>query len=696
MATTLERDFYPFTAIVGQEKMKLALVANAISPVIAGVLIRGERGTGKSTAVRALARLLPEHRVVEGCHFGDDPGEPEHYCIDCRERAVLGPLPVSTRPMRVVELPINASEDRVVGSIDLEAALRHGHRRFEPGVLAEANRNILYVDEVNLLDDHIVDVLLDAAAMGVNVVEREGVSVVHPSRFILVGTMNPEEGELRPQLLDRFGLCVDVEGIDDPELRVSIVEREAAFRARDAAFLEEFKASDAHLSERIVEARETVTDLDLTPSQARLISRICLDSGVQGHRADLVVARGAVSIAAFRGHPQATRDDIFDAAELALAHRARNPVKREQGQGDEERQEESAANEEEGSPESSDPQQQSASNEQEGAAQESEDQSRTSEEESSGSVEGTSAGGGVGTESTPETADTFDVKKIELPRHRRPRKQGGKRATAQSANRRGRYTSARTSEKVTDLAVDATIRAAAPFQARRGRRTGERMVLERSDLREKIRERKTGNLIVFVVDASASMDAEQRMAATKGAILSLLQDAYVRRDRVAVVIFKNRSAEVVLRPTSSVSLARRRLERLSVGGTTPLTHGLLAGLSVIKTEVLRDATVRPLLVLISDGRGNISMFKEEPLIEAQKVAGMIQAEKIDCLVIDSARDFSHLPSIQHLARVAPMYQTYAINACADLAGRMGARYYGLFDLSRDEIASVVERQLNRG
>jgi magnesium chelatase subunit D len=288
------------------------------------------------------------------------------------------------------------------------------------------------------------------------------------------------------------------------------------------------------------------------------------------------------------------------------------------------------------------------------------------------------------------------VKKIELPRHRRPRKQGGKRATAQSANRRGRYTKARTAEKVTDLAVDATIRAAAPFQVRRGRVMGERMMLERSDLREKVRERKTGNLIVFVVDASASMDAEQRMAATKGAILSLLQDAYVRRDRVAVVIFKNRSAEVVLRPTSSVSLARRRLERLSVGGTTPLTHGLLAGLNVIKTEVLRDATVRPLLVLISDGRGNISMSKEEPLVEAQKLAAMIQAEKIDCLVIDSARDFSHLPSIQHLARVAPMYQTYAINACADLAGRMGARYYGLFDLSRDEIASVVERQLNRG
>ena len=222
------------------------------------------------------------------------------------------------------------------------------------------------------------------------------------------------------------------------------------------------------------------------------------------------------------------------------------------------------------------------------------------------------------------------------------------------------------------------------------------MRLERPDLHQKVRERKVGNLIVFVVDASASMDAEQRMAATKGAILSLLQDAYVRRDRVAVVIFKNRTAEVVLRPTSSVSLARRRLEKLSVGGTTPLTHGLMAGYKVVKTELLRDPTIRPLLVLISDGRGNISMFKEEPLIEAQKVASLIESEEIDCLVIDSARDYSHLPSVQHLARVAPMYQTYAINACADLAERMGARYYGLYDLSRDEIASAVERELRSG
>src|SRR3982075_2088617 len=217
--------------------MKLALILNAIVPTISGVLIRGEKGTGKSTAVRALARLLPEHDVVEGCHFGCDPADVEALCADCRLRLKsAGVLPSHKRRMRVVELPINASEDRVVGTIDIEAALRTGTKKFEPGVLDAANRNILYVDEVNLLDDHIVDVLLDAAAMGVNIVEREGVSVTHPARVILVGTMNPEEGELRPQLLDRFGLCVDVEGIRDPDQRIEITEREAAFRSGDAAF----------------------------------------------------------------------------------------------------------------------------------------------------------------------------------------------------------------------------------------------------------------------------------------------------------------------------------------------------------------------------------------------------------------------------------------------------------------------------
>jgi magnesium chelatase subunit D len=690
----LDRHSFPFTAIVGQESMKLALILNAIVPTIGGVLVRGEKGTGKSTAVRALAKLLPEHEVVEGCHYGCDPTDREALCVECRARLAAGPLPSHRRRMRVVELPINSSEDRVVGTIDIEAALRAGAKRFEPGVLADANRNILYVDEVNLLDDHLVDVLLDAAAMGVNVVEREGVSFAHPSRFILIGTMNPEEGELRPQLLDRFGLCVDVEGIRDPDQRVLISERDAAFKRGNHEFVNEFAAADHNLSRALAEAIAAVKEVKITSAQARLIASICVDAEVLGHRADVVIDHAARALAAYRRHVSPSREDIYDAATLALAHRARQPLRRDQEettspeQGDE--QEASKPSESDtGEPQASD---------NESPAEASADQSATaadSGQQSAGSDQGMTTGGSSGNESSPDATETFNVRRLDLPRQRRVRKQGGKRSASQTPDRRGRYVRAQPRAKVNDLAIDATVRAAAPMQKERGRKAGERLLLERNDLRQKVRERKVGNLIVFVLDASASMDAEQRMAATKGAILSLLQDAYVRRDRVAVVIFKNRTAEVVLRPTSSVSLARRRLEKLSVGGTTPLTHGLMAGYKVVKTELLRDPTIRPLLVLISDGRGNISMFKEEPLVEAQKVAAMIEAEEIDALVIDSARDYSHLPSVQHLARVAPMYQTYAINACADLAERMGARYYGLYDLSRDEITSAVERELGR-
>src|SRR2546428_10903977 len=320
----------PFTAIVGQEQMKRALMLNAVDPAIGGVLIRGERGTAKSSAVRALARLLPDYEAVEGWPFRCVPAVPSRHWDECRRRAKAGLLPITRLPMRIIDLPINASEDRLVGSIDIEAAVRAGTRRFQPGVLAEANRNLLYVDEVNLLDDHLVDVLLDAAAMGVNVIEREGVSYSHPSQFILVGTMNPEEGELRPQLLDRFGLCVDVEGIRDPDERVLIAERDAAFKRRENEFTSEFAAADSNLSRALAEAIARVKDVRLTAGHARLISSICVEAEVLGHRADVVIDHAARALAAYRRHPSPSREDIYDAATLALAHRARRPIRRDQ------------------------------------------------------------------------------------------------------------------------------------------------------------------------------------------------------------------------------------------------------------------------------------------------------------------------------------------------------------------------------
>src|SRR5258708_17865083 len=320
----IDRYSYPFTAIVGQEQMKLALVLNAINPSIGGVLIRGERGTGKSTAVRALAKLLPDQQVVEGCHFGCHPDDPEDWCLDCRERARAGALPVATRRMRVVELPINASEDRVVGTIDLEAALKEGSRRFEPGVLAEANRNILYVDEVNLLDDHIVDVLLDSAAMGINTVEREGVSFSHPSRFILVGTMNPEAGELRPQLLDRFGLCVDVEGIRDLDRRVEIVEQRAAWEGDAAAFFERHSGAEEEVRGRIAEGISTFPEIDLPRSILRMIAQLSIALEVDGHRSDLVCARAAQAKAAYDSADVVELAHVTEVAQMVFSHRIRS------------------------------------------------------------------------------------------------------------------------------------------------------------------------------------------------------------------------------------------------------------------------------------------------------------------------------------------------------------------------------------
>ncbi len=315
-------DVYPFSALVGQDKMKLALVLNVIDPTIDGVLIRGEKGTAKSTAVRALARLLPEIPVVADCPFGCHPDEVRAMCASCRERTTSGEaLPVTRRPMRVLDLPVGATEDRVVGSLDIERALQTGEKRFEPGILGRAHRGILYVDEVNLLEDHLVDVLLDAAAMGVNHIEREGVSYTHPSQFVLVGTMNPEEGELRPQLLDRFGLCVDVAGIRDPVARVAVVKRRRAYEADPAAFRRAWAERDDRVREAIQRAERLLPRVAVDDDALEVIATLSLDLGVDGHRADLAMIKTVAALAAYRGRTEVTDDDMAEAAAVVYPHR---------------------------------------------------------------------------------------------------------------------------------------------------------------------------------------------------------------------------------------------------------------------------------------------------------------------------------------------------------------------------------------
>ena len=643
--------------------MKTALVLNAVNPGIGGVLIRGERGTAKSTAVRALAGLLPEIEAVAGCRFSCSPGSGDLLCDECRARQLAGEhLLRLSRPMRVVELPINATEDRVVGTIDIERAIKGGERSFEPGILAEANRNILYVDEVNLLDDHLVDVLLDAAAMGVNIVEREGISVVHPSRFILVGTMNPEEGELRPQLLDRFGLCVDVVGLRSVDDRVAVMERDIAQQTdpvtqRGSSQEEEERTTRDHRQGPGAAAagrgRRRDALADRPGVHRRRGARPSRRHRGQPRRPDpLRPARGRGGGRASAPAPRpvappteslyVTVADITAATELALRHRRRE-----------------RPGERGGNPSV-------AAEQQRERMQELAEQAREEAAAADGRARGARPvelrGGGPGRAARAwPTGAVIEAAGQEATRlaastssSRASCSRCGRSSCPATANRASPPASAPAPSRGTSVGVTSgrcrpsapptwpsTRPCARPLPTSRGgvpraRPVGRLCRLERQDLRQKVRRRRTGTLIVFVVDASASMDAEQRMQATKGAVLSLLRDAYVRRDKVALVVFSGRTARVALSPTSSVDLAEARLQRLTVGGTTPLTHGLVAGLKLVRTERLRDANVYPLIVLISDGRGNISLFGEEPLVEAQRIAEQIGNEHIRTLVIDSS------------------------------------------------------------
>ncbi|WP_233084089.1 ATP-binding protein [Methanococcoides orientis] len=322
-ATKTKRVMYPISAIVGQEMMLRALILNAINPSIGGVLIRGQKGTAKSTAVRGLAEILPEIEIIEGCKYNCDPLDPEKFCWECNDKQKKGMIKIEKSPMKVVDLPVGATEDRVVGSLDIEKAVKEGVQAFEPGILANANRNLLYVDEINLLDDFVVDALLDAAAMGVNTVEREGVSVSHPANFIIVGSMNPEEGELRPQLLDRIALQVEVEGIADIEQRIEIIERRNQFNKDPQQFRRDFENEQEKLRTKIIKAKQLLGRITTTRENLRTIAQICVAFNVDGHRADIMIERTARTNAAYENRERITNDDIIEAAEMVLPHRMR-------------------------------------------------------------------------------------------------------------------------------------------------------------------------------------------------------------------------------------------------------------------------------------------------------------------------------------------------------------------------------------
>ncbi len=582
---------FPFSAVVGQDDVKLALLLVAVDPAIGGVLLRGEKGSAKSTLARALATLLDRQR---GAPF--------------------------------VELPIGATEDRLVGTLDLAAALGTGDWRFEPGLLAGAHGGVLYVDEVNLLPDHLVDVLLDVAASGINRVEREGVSHTHPSRFVLIGSMNPEEGDLRPQLLDRFGLAVEVHAPAAVDQRAEVVRRRLAFDADPAAFCRGWEPSEAAVSSRLAAARPAQLPADLIDQ----VSRLCVAVGAEGLRADLTICRAAGALAGWEGRDQATDTDVRRVAPLALAHRRRRgPL--------------------------------------DSAGMDSDELDRALDD-AGASRESRESGGPGGSEPDLVAAPDHPTAVLRLAASDPPSRglpasglpATGRRSTVEGP--RGRLVADRVPVgPVGPLAVGATVRAAVS----RGS-----AAVEAGDLREAVREQRTGNLIILVVDASGSMGAERRMEAAKGAVLSLLLDAYQRRDRVALVTFAGDGAQVVLQPTGSVEVARARLADLPTGGRTPLAAGIRTGLAVA-TAPGRGAPHPPLLVVVTDGRATVSDRDVDPVAAAHGAAAEVRRRGVSAVVVDAEDG----PTRLGLAR--------------EVAETMGARYVTVPGLSSGTLDSVI-------
>ncbi|MET9698039.1 putative cobaltochelatase [Streptomyces sp. NPDC006529] len=655
---------YPFTALVGQTDLRLALLLNAVSPAVGGVLVRGEKGTAKSTAVRALSTLLPHVDVVPGCRFSCAPTAPDPACPDGPHE----PGPAAARPARMVELPVGASEDRLVGALDIERALSEGVKAFEPGLLADAHRGILYVDEVNLLHDHLIDLLLDAAAMGASYVEREGVSVRHAARFLLVGTMNPEEGELRPQLLDRFGLTVEVAASREPAQRVEVVRRRLAYEDDSAGFAARWAGDEADVRARVIAARALLGRVVLGDGALMQIAATCAAFEVDGMRADIVMARTATALAAWAGRTDVRKEDVRQAALLALPHRRRrNPFDAPgldedkldeilDGFPDEEPEpdpEPEPEGPDDGGPEGGpgdgpdgDPDggpdggglppqghgQDPAPQTGPADAPEADGPAGPAEPEGAPEPAPARADAAEGpTQAAVRAADPFRTKMLSVPGLGEGA--SGRRSRARTAH--GRTTGAqRPRGQLTKLHLAATVQAAAPHQLARGR-SGRGLVVRKDDLRQATREGREGNLVLFVVDASGSMAARKRMGAVKGAVLSLLLDAYQRRDKVGLITFRGAGAELALPPTSSVDAAAARLEQLPTGGRTPLAAGLLKAHEVLRVERLRDPSRRPLLVVVTDGRAtSAGPAGGDARALARRAALLLQGEHVASVVVD--------------------------------------------------------------
>jgi len=667
----MERHRTPFPAIVGQEELKRALLAVTANDALDGLLVQGEKGTAKSTAVRGLVDLLPEQEAVADCPYGCPPDDPAGQCVECRSSDPAN-LEVETRPVPLVTLPLGATRDRVVGTLSVADALE-GEAEFDPGLLARANRGILYVDEVNLLEDHLVDVVLDAAASGVNRVERDGVSVEHPADFTLVGTMNPEEGDLRPQLRDRFALQATVVGCRDPEDRIEIIDRALERTEDPEAVVGEYEAETAALAEDVLEARRLLEDVALPADFKADIAQLCLEAGVDGHRADIAIARTARTLAALDGRGKVIEPDLKEAARLALPHRLRSRPFEDAPDPDdvledhfEDDDQEDEGGNDDGEAETDEPEEngddgeRGANGDEEGPAEGPEDEPRGDDGDDDSNGSGGGSGGGSSRSSSDIPADDGEggdsgseddggssgegddeeeatplvpgQRRAEIGDAESPPVEDVEAETAVSsdgsrarveASDQGRGSRVRTERATADEAVDAaaSIRAAAADGRTRP---------EEGDLRKSVKRSRAGTLIVFVVDASASM--RPAMAEAKGTVMSLLEDAYEQRDEVAFVAVTGEESEVVLPPTDSVTLAARHLKELPTGDRTPLPSGLEAATRLVS----RGDADASLVVVVTDGRANVA--EGSPTAKTREAARRLARADCETVVVDASDD----------------------------------------------------------
>ena len=673
--------------------MKLALILNLIDSSVGGALIMGHRGTGKSTVVRALADLLPQISRVAGCAYGCDPVDDENSCAECRETIGSGTkLRRQQSAVSVVELPLGATEDRVCGTIDVEQALRSGVKRFQPGLLARANRGFLYIDEVNLLEDHLVDLLLDVAASGVNKVERESISVEHPARFVLIGSGNPEEGELRPQLLDRFGLYVEVKTEEGLEQRIEIVERREAFNHDREAFRRAFANEQAQLRRKIGRALTNVANVKVDRPVLMNIVRLCSELKIDGHRGELTITRAARALASFEGRKKATDSDVKRVAVMSLRHRLRRDAM--EGTASSERIEEAlkrvfdkaggavrgGEGEADGSSFSDPP---GKARRMSASTIDGDKSLANSNGNGDKNPEG-NTGAEVDSELLTGAAHEADLSKLVINRHSKPRagpmtsrvhsshSTGLKRAVYD--RKRGRYTRSVGPAKASAvIALDATLRAllSSGFQVtgsksspgspsivstfRPESRPQLLIPVPAHTLRFKVFKRKQGRLFIFAIDLSGSM-ALNRIVQAKGTMLSLLRQSYLERDSVAIVGFRGTTAELLLQPSRSILRARRVLDSVSVGGGTPLSAGLACSLQLAKRNAPKSGEV--FLLLFTDGRANVPLGgngincpdaqeminKEVALLGAQ-----LRKAAVTLIVVDTQNQFTSTGKARVLA-----------------------------------------------